>query len=364
MSAVVVGELLYGFRQGSRLEQSLVELRSFLDRPYVSFVPVGPVTADRYSRIMTSLRARGRPIPTNDVWIAAHAMETGADLRLMADSHFGHVDQVVWVSADAGLRTARSHRGDDSMESMRNRMRSRRLRGLVLHHRRHPSAHPRRLVTRTASWGDPPVRGRLSLVPRAHRRNTSHLARLLPCGIPRRIRTETTSASRSRCARAVTVLPRSSTTGLPSTSPGRLGPEALRRSVHTGEPPLAMQPLSQTEDEAGPQAGAVPFGLLAGLARSPAGLENQPAHGRACSSLLSGIVDAGKHADAPRGRPHRGIGGTGRLDTARGGPEVAVAAIFRTHRCPGWGGPGKDAPRRSCGIGILGLRPETGSQLT
>ena len=98
MSAVVVGELLYGFRQGPRLEQSLAELRSFLGRPYVSFVPVGPVTADRYSRIMASLRARGRPIPTNDVWIAAHAMETGADL-VSTDSHFGHIDQVVWVSA-------------------------------------------------------------------------------------------------------------------------------------------------------------------------------------------------------------------------------------------------------------------------
>ena len=45
------------------------------------------------------------------------------------------------------------------MESMRNRVRGRRLRGLVLHHRRHPSAHPRRLVTRTVSWGEPPVRG-------------------------------------------------------------------------------------------------------------------------------------------------------------------------------------------------------------
>ena len=63
MSAVVVGELLYGFRQGSRLEQNLAELRSFLDRPYVSFVPVGPVTADRYSRIMASLRTRGTANP-------------------------------------------------------------------------------------------------------------------------------------------------------------------------------------------------------------------------------------------------------------------------------------------------------------
>ena len=98
MPAVVVGELLYAFRQAQRLEQNIAELRSFLDRPYVSFVPVGPVTADRYSRIMESLRAKGQPIPTNDVWIAAHAMETGADL-VSADRHFGHVDQVVWVRA-------------------------------------------------------------------------------------------------------------------------------------------------------------------------------------------------------------------------------------------------------------------------
>ena len=32
-------------------------------------------------------------------------------------------------------------------------------RGLVLHHRRHPTEHPRRLVNRTASWEDPPVNG-------------------------------------------------------------------------------------------------------------------------------------------------------------------------------------------------------------
>ena len=96
LSAVVIGEQLYGFRQGPRYQQNLVELRSFLERPYVSFVPVGPVTADRCSRIMVSLRAKGRPSPTNDVWIAAHAMETGADL-VSADRHFEHVDGIAWV---------------------------------------------------------------------------------------------------------------------------------------------------------------------------------------------------------------------------------------------------------------------------
>ena len=95
-SAVVVGEQLFGFRQGAHYDRNLAELRSFLDRPYVSFIPVGPVTADRYSRVMTALKAKGRPIPTNDVWIAAHAMETGADL-VSADRHFEYVDGIVWI---------------------------------------------------------------------------------------------------------------------------------------------------------------------------------------------------------------------------------------------------------------------------
>ncbi len=99
-SAVVVGELMYGFRRGAQFERNAADLRAFLDSPYASFVDVGPVTADRYSRIAAALRAKGRPIPTNDVWIAAHAMETGADL-ISADSHFEHVDGIVWVRVAA-----------------------------------------------------------------------------------------------------------------------------------------------------------------------------------------------------------------------------------------------------------------------
>ena len=45
------------------------------------------------------------------------------------------------------------------MENMSRRIRRRRLRGLVIHHRRHASAHPRRLVRRTRSWGERPVSG-------------------------------------------------------------------------------------------------------------------------------------------------------------------------------------------------------------
>ena len=154
-------------------------------------------------------------------------------------------------------------------------MRGRRLRGLVLHHRRHPSAHPRRLVTRTASWGDPPVRGVCRWCLRAHRRHTAHMARLLPCGLPCRIRTEATRHP----GHDVRGMRRASRRARPQARDQRRtgdGTRGAQESVHTGEPPLALQLVSPAQDQAGPQTGAVPFGLLARLARCPAGLETQP----------------------------------------------------------------------------------------
>lgn len=102
LSGIVVGELLFGFRNGSRYEHNRRELHEFLASPYVSVLPVGLVTAERFGRIASRLRRRGRPLPTNDIWIAAHALESGADL-LSFDRHFGEIEGLAWVdpAADA-----------------------------------------------------------------------------------------------------------------------------------------------------------------------------------------------------------------------------------------------------------------------
>jgi len=100
ISVVVVGELLFGFRNGSRYESNHEELEDFLASPYVALLQVTLVTADRFGRIAASLRRKGRPLPTNDIWIAAHAMESGADL-LSFDRHFAQVDGIAWVEPDA-----------------------------------------------------------------------------------------------------------------------------------------------------------------------------------------------------------------------------------------------------------------------
>ena len=73
------------------------ELRRFLAEPRVSLVPVTWTTADRYSRVWIALRRKGKPIPTNDVWLAAHALETGAEL-ISRDPHFEHVGGLAWTS--------------------------------------------------------------------------------------------------------------------------------------------------------------------------------------------------------------------------------------------------------------------------
>ena len=96
LSTIVVGEPLFGFHHGARLEQNRSELDAFLGSPHVELIPVTMVTADRFGRIASALRARGTPIPTNDIWIAAHTMETGAEL-LSFDRHFERVAGLVWT---------------------------------------------------------------------------------------------------------------------------------------------------------------------------------------------------------------------------------------------------------------------------
>jgi len=96
LSAVVAGELLFGFRNGQRYELNRRDLDEFLASPYVALLPVGLVTADRFGRIASALKRKGKPLPTNDIWIAAQAMESGAEL-LTFDRHFGAVDGLAWI---------------------------------------------------------------------------------------------------------------------------------------------------------------------------------------------------------------------------------------------------------------------------
>lgn len=89
--ATVLGELLAGFAAGTREAKNRQELSLFMQSPRVRQVACGSITADNYALIYAALRRKGKPIPSNDLWIAASALEHGAGL-LSLDAHFAEVD--------------------------------------------------------------------------------------------------------------------------------------------------------------------------------------------------------------------------------------------------------------------------------
>ncbi len=97
---IVLGELYAGFASGSREGANLKELGSFLHLPGVSIVPVSDRVAERYGTLMTTLRKLGTPLPTNDVWIASVAIDTGARM-LSLDERFQRIPAVISIPLDS-----------------------------------------------------------------------------------------------------------------------------------------------------------------------------------------------------------------------------------------------------------------------
>jgi tRNA(fMet)-specific endonuclease VapC len=94
LNPIVLGEMLAGFLGGSRRQKNRTELTRFLESPRVSLIDIDEETAERYALIFISLRTAGTPVPTNDLWIAASAMQYG--LRILTrDEHFQRIPQVV-----------------------------------------------------------------------------------------------------------------------------------------------------------------------------------------------------------------------------------------------------------------------------
>jgi tRNA(fMet)-specific endonuclease VapC len=94
LNPVVLGELLAGFMKGRRAAQNREILQEFMGSPRVRLMAIDEETSERYAAIFNYLREKGTPIPTNDLWIAATAMQFG--LRVVTtDRHFQQVPQVM-----------------------------------------------------------------------------------------------------------------------------------------------------------------------------------------------------------------------------------------------------------------------------
>ena len=84
---IVLGELFSGFKIGSKESQNRKELEEFLELEKVICVYLDKNTSIEYSDIFKELKMQGKPIPTNDLWIAALAMQHNLPV-FTYDKHF------------------------------------------------------------------------------------------------------------------------------------------------------------------------------------------------------------------------------------------------------------------------------------
>ncbi len=86
---IVLGELYYGALKSARRDENTARVDEFADANVV--IPCTPATAREYGKLKNNLRSKGRPIPENDIWIAAIAIEHGLTL-VSRDQHFREVE--------------------------------------------------------------------------------------------------------------------------------------------------------------------------------------------------------------------------------------------------------------------------------
>jgi tRNA(fMet)-specific endonuclease VapC len=91
VSSTVVGELFYGAMNSQRVDENTIRLLEFVSD--TTSIPCDNETAKVYGELKTLLRKLGRPIPDNDIWIAAVAIQHSLTL-LSRDEHFSNIDSL------------------------------------------------------------------------------------------------------------------------------------------------------------------------------------------------------------------------------------------------------------------------------
>jgi tRNA(fMet)-specific endonuclease VapC len=91
---IVIGELRAGFVAGNKRKKNEELLQRFLDSPNVYVQTITDKTTVIYSQIYLSLRQKGKPIGTNDMWIAAIALEMDNEL-LTLDESFSYIPDLM-----------------------------------------------------------------------------------------------------------------------------------------------------------------------------------------------------------------------------------------------------------------------------
>jgi tRNA(fMet)-specific endonuclease VapC len=88
LSVIILGELYYGAKRSAKVTQNLTTIQVFASR--VTLLACDALTAQFYGDVKNALRSKGQPIPENDIWLAATALQHNLTL-VTRDSHFQNV---------------------------------------------------------------------------------------------------------------------------------------------------------------------------------------------------------------------------------------------------------------------------------
>jgi tRNA(fMet)-specific endonuclease VapC len=89
-SVISIGEIFAGFYLSKKEKKYFSEIEEFFNSSRLLLFDVDSETAEFYAKIVSELKSSGSPIPTNDIWIAALALQHGIKLLTM-DNHFKKV---------------------------------------------------------------------------------------------------------------------------------------------------------------------------------------------------------------------------------------------------------------------------------
>lgn len=89
LSSITIGELFYGAYKSNKIASNIQRIRDI--ESISTIIDCDAITGDYYGQIKQSLKRKGRPIPENDIWIAATALQHGLTL-ISRDAHFNEVD--------------------------------------------------------------------------------------------------------------------------------------------------------------------------------------------------------------------------------------------------------------------------------
>jgi tRNA(fMet)-specific endonuclease VapC len=94
--SIVMGELYAGFQLGTKLRDNIKDLKEFIEQPGIYVIDINDSIAERYGALIKILKDNGTPIPTNDIWIAATALENGGRIATF-DIHFKSIPGLMTI---------------------------------------------------------------------------------------------------------------------------------------------------------------------------------------------------------------------------------------------------------------------------